>query len=60
MMLLKIKRKIAFWLADAIAENLTVGAHCGLCGSWMAYEIVVSYWPWSICQQCIDSYGDEK
>lgn len=34
-----------------LISDLCVGAHCGLCGAWMAEEIVPKYWAWSLCDE---------
>lgn len=34
-----------------LLSDLQVGAHCGLCGEWMAKEIVPKYWAWSLCDE---------
>lgn len=31
-------------------SELQAGAHCGLCGKWMAEEIVPKDWSWSLCE----------
>jgi hypothetical protein len=43
-----IARKTAPWSA----LYLQAGAHCGLCGKWLSYEVVLKDYPWSICDDC--------
>jgi len=35
-------------------EDLTIGGHCGCCGSLIENEIVPKIWPYSICEKCLN------
>jgi len=45
-------RWLARKLEDYIADRLQAGGHCGLCGKWVPYDIVVKYWAWTLCDKC--------
>jgi hypothetical protein len=49
------------WLIGFIIKWIVVGAHCGLCGAWIEYELVPSYWRISICNECrqLDTESEE-
>lgn len=49
-----LRQKIKRWLNLYDIADLQIGAHCGCCGAWMSDTIIEIYWPWSICQRCID------
>ncbi|KKL25019.1 hypothetical protein LCGC14_2409520 [marine sediment metagenome] len=40
------------WLLALVVVELTVGAHCGLCGKWMEHELTYRSWAISICEKC--------
>ncbi len=34
-------------------NELVIGGHCGLCGSWIPNDIFPEWWRWGICDNCI-------
>ena len=44
----QVKRR--FWLYDI--SDLEVGGHCGICGHWVALDIVEKGWAITICAKC--------
>ena len=39
-------------IVDIVIQNITIGGHCGLCGTWVERAIVPVYWRWTICEKC--------
>ncbi len=50
--------KSLFNLYDIV--DLKIGGHCGICGRWMAHDIMPQEWPWSMCVNCETKGGDTK
>ena len=48
-----LRNKIRYWIITIVINNIVIGAHCGLCGTWMKHEVTDVNWPWSICEECI-------
>ena len=50
--------KIKKWIKNRFnlysIEDLAVGGHCGICGSWIEEIIVPKIWPYSICEKCLN------
>ena len=53
-----MKNKIRDWVKRKLdlydIEDLTVGGHCGLCGSWIEKEIFPKEWPYGVCSKCLE------
>lgn len=61
-----IRKYIKKWFNLYDIEDLVVGAHCGVCGHWIANEIVERAWPWSLCKlqdeegNCLNESHDDE
>ncbi len=49
-----IKAKITLYIVNTVIENITVGAHCGTCGKWVAPCLGVVEERWTLCDECLD------
>ena len=54
-----LRRKIKKYLEIYEPEDLQVGGHCGLCGSWIPNQIFPIEWSWGICAACYADPGDD-
>jgi ribosome-binding protein aMBF1 (putative translation factor) len=34
--------------------DLQAGGHCGLCGKWVAHEILPKGWAITVCKECLE------
>jgi len=48
----KLRSKIKIWLNLWDIEDLTIGAHCGLCGLWLPNIIIDKLWRVDLCKKC--------
>lgn len=48
-MLDKFFNRIGYYKID----DLQAGAHCDCCGKWIPNRVVVKYWAWDICDDCM-------
>jgi len=57
---MNITERFWAWLAGKLAEYMSdylqAGAHCGLCGKWVPYEIKPVWWAITICDECKEEY----
>ena len=44
--------KIKEWLIELVCKAVQAGGHCGLCGTWIDYELFPVAWPYGICEKC--------
>ena len=53
-----LKNRIKDWILGLVVRELCIGAHCGLCGAWIEYELTYRCWAISICEKCISTYSE--
>ena len=59
----KIKRWILYWMwkkKHYRIEDLQIGGHCGLCGTWIPDEIFPNYWAIGVCDKCMEAQEGEE
>jgi len=53
-----IRRILREIVIDIVTSDIQIGGHCGCCGKWVPDILIDNSWPWTICDECINTSKD--